>query len=181
MKNFESIDLKFNRYDFEDIYFKDGKGDIFFGQTVKGCFIMLLVFTIALILSTGYSALADQLWGIPIVLFFIFLISLYDYKRKISPTVKWKKQVNEYLSKVSTFKSIKISLGSDAISFVTDNEEIITKWSAFTKATINEEFITLISVDVFLFPKKSMTENEYQYLKDFIRDKFKNERGKITG
>jgi hypothetical protein len=30
MINFESINLKFNRDDFKDIYFKDNRGNLFF-------------------------------------------------------------------------------------------------------------------------------------------------------
>jgi c-di-AMP phosphodiesterase-like protein len=180
MINFESINLKFNRDDFKDIYFKDNRGNLFFGQTVKGHFIALLVFATALVLAIIFSELTDQLWGASIVLFFIFFIALFDYLWRMSSILKWKRQVNAYLERLSKYKLHKIYLTFDSISLIQDDEETIIKWSAFTKATMSDEFISLISTDVFLFPKKSMADEEYQYLRHFISDKFKNETGKIV-
>ncbi len=39
---------------------------------------------------------------------------------------------------------------------------------------MNDDFISLISTDTLLFPKKSMTDSDYRYLTDFISNKLKN-------
>ncbi len=129
------IELKFNRQDFEEIYFRNGQGDTFWGQNVKGHFTMLLVFATTLICSTIYSLLTNHLWGFPIVLFFICLLSVLRYEKQISPILKWKKQVNEYLTTLSKFKSHKIILTTNSISIIQDNEETITKMVCIHKGS----------------------------------------------
>ncbi|HEY6978323.1 MAG TPA: hypothetical protein VH396_18625 [Chitinophagaceae bacterium] len=168
-----TIKLKFNRQDFEEVYFKNGQGNIFWGQDVRGHFAILLVFAGALVYSVIHSLLTNHLWAVPTIIFFIFLAFAYRYQRQISPILKWKKKVTENLNKLSKFKSHQIILTAESISLLLDEKETTTNWTAFTKAQINEDCISLISTDTLLFPKKSMTEKAYEYLTYFILDKFK--------
>jgi hypothetical protein len=169
-----TIKLKFNRQDFEEVYFKNGERNIFWGKNVRGHFAILLVFASALIYSVIHSLLTNHLWAVPTVLFFIFLASAYRYQRQVSPVLKWKKDINEHLDKLSKFNSHQIILTPDSISIMYDEKETTTRWTAFTKAQMNNDFISLISTDTLFFPKKSMTEKAYEYLTYFILDKFKN-------
>jgi hypothetical protein len=54
-------------------------------------------------------------------------------------------------------------------------EEFIEKWTAVNGATINNDYISLSTPHNHLFPRKAMTEKDYELLKTFISRKVKNE------
>ena len=170
----KDIQLIFRRQDFEAIYFQDSQGNIFWSKAVKQYFIILLVFATALIISFTYSFITNLLWGLPIFFIILFAIALINYATNVSPIVKWKKQVFKYLDDLGKIKSHQISLTSEALTMIQDDEVTITKWVTFTKAILNDKSITLSGNDTYFFPKKFMDINDYEYLYEFISDKIKN-------
>ena len=165
------IKLIFRSQDFEDIYFKDRQGDIFWSTPVKQNFVIALVFISAALISLAYSLYTNQFWGIPIFLLFLFAIAFFIYAKQVSVILKWKKQVIKYLSDLAKIKKHEITLTNEALTIIQDNEVIITKWSTFTKVTLNNESISLSGNDNYFFPAISMSVNDYEYLKQFISDK----------
>ena len=170
----KKIKLIFRRQDFEDIYFKNGQGDIFWGKPVMQYFVIVLVFASIVVISLAYSLFTDLLWGIPIVFLFLLIISLFQYMRQVSPIIKWKKQVVNYLDDLVKIKNQEIILTNEALTTIQDDQVTITKWISFTKATLDNESITLVGNDNYLFPKKSMSINDYKYLEEFISGKVQN-------
>lgn len=170
-----NIQLIFRRQDFEDIYFKKNKGNIFLGESVKQYFVILLVFVTVFMISLTYSLFMNELWGFPIFFLMLSAISSITYASHASPIIKWKKQVIKYLNDLAKIKNHEIALTNETLTMIQDGEETIIKWVAFTKAILNDESITLFGIDTFFSPKKSMDISDYKYLKGFISDKLKNE------
>lgn len=170
-----NIQLIFRRQDFEDIYFKKNQGNIFFGESVKQYFVILLLFVTVFIISLTYSLFRNVLWGFPIFFLMLSGISSVTYASHASPIIKWKKQVIKYLNDLAKIKKYEIALTNDTLIMIQDDEETIIKWVTFTKAILNDESITLFGTDTYFFPKKSMDPSDYKYLKGFISDKLKNE------
>jgi hypothetical protein len=163
-----TIELIFRKQDFEDIYFKDRQGNIFFSNAVKQYFIIASVFAGLFLFSLAYSFFTNHNWGIPIFFFFIFISSLLNYLWHVSPIIKWKKNVAEYLNMQAEFKSHTLTLTNEALTITQDDKVTILKWTSFTKAILKNESITLVGSENCLFPKRSMHLNDYQYLKEFI-------------
>jgi hypothetical protein len=168
------IELIFRRQDFEDIYFKNGKGDIFWSKNIKEYFIIFLVFASVFFVSLAYSLFMNLLWGLTLFLLLTFLLSLFTYAGHIFPTIKWKKQITKYLNSLTKIKKHEITLSAEAFIMTQDDEVTINRWLTFTKVILNDESIMLFGNDMYLFPKKSMDELSYKYLADFISDKLKN-------
>ena len=164
----KKIALTFRRNDFEEIYFKNNQGDIFWGKTVKQYFIIFFLFLCVFLISVSYSLYTNLLWGIPVLFFFLGIISYLTYNAYASPVIKWKKQVIGYLDDLSKIKNHELHLTDGALTLIQDDETIITKWTSFRKATLNDTSIILTGNDTYLFPKKSMMPGDYEYLKDFI-------------
>ncbi len=170
----KTIRLVFRREDFEDIYFKEDNGNIFWGKSVKQYFIAVLIFISTTLISLAYSLYKNEFWGSSIAFIFMFIIAFFLYARQAAVILKWKKQVVAYLDQLSKAKKHEIILSNEAFTFVQDDEAFIAKWVTFTKAILASESISLIGSDTYLLPKKSMHLNDYEFLKQFISDKVQN-------
>lgn len=164
----KNISLTFRREDFEEIYFKNNQGDIFWGKPTKQNFIITLLCIAIFIISLSYSLYTNLLWGIPIIFFFLAIISYVSYNIHASPIIKWKKQVKNYLDALAKIKKYELLLTNEALTLIQDDETFITKWATFTKATLTDESITLNGSDTYFFPKKSMNSGDFKYLKELI-------------
>lgn len=170
-----TIKLKYQRVDFENIYFKNYQGNIFFSSAIKQQFVILLVFVSLFLISLIYFLYTTLLWGLPIFFLCLLALSFSSYWRNASPIINWKKQVIMFLDGLDKISHNEITLTKSTLMVIQDDEVIITKWIVFTKVIFNEESIRLIGNDEYLFPKKSMAISEYAYLKNFITDRIKNE------
>ena len=168
------ISLKFRREDFEEFYFKNNQGDIFWSKPVKQHFVLVLVFASIFFISLSYSLYTETFWGLPIFSLVVLIISYFTYKKHASPIITWKKQVIKYLDDLSKIKKYELFLTNEALTITQDEEVIITKWAAFTKGTFTEDSIVLAGSDNYVFPKKSMSLSDYKYIKEFISDKLQN-------
>lgn len=165
------IELKYQRKDFENIYYKNRQANIFWSTPVKEYFIIFSVFSILFLLSFTYSFFTNLLWGLSIFLMFLLTLSFFSYRTKASPILKWKKQVVKYLDRLDKISHHEITLTKSTLILTQDDEVIITKWIRFTKVIFNDESIQLSGSDEYLFPKNSMTQSQFIYLKDFILDR----------
>ncbi len=168
------IELNFNRKDFEDIYFKNKQADIFFSPQVKKSFILFLFISFLLISSVAYSLITNENAWLIIVLFLSLSLAFYNYFIRASPIYKWRKSVIEYLNKNSQINHHRLILTKNALIISQDQIETITKWTVFTKAIIDENHVSLVGTDNFLFPKSSMPAEDFEILSEIVRSRFKN-------
>ena len=169
-----SIELNFVRKDFEDIYFRDKQADIFFNPQIKNSFLLFLLVLLLFFSSIAYSLLTnDNAWLI-IVLFISLSLAFYNYFIRATLIFKWRKSVIEYLDKNAQIKHHRLTLTQNALIVSQDQIETITKWTVFTKAIIDENHVSLVGTDNFLFPKKSMHAEDFEILSEIVRSRFKN-------
>lgn len=167
------INLHFRKADFEEIYFRNGSEKLFFSPTAKNetyfCIAMGLLFFVFL----GYFVVTKK--SQELVLFFciIWILSIIFLCVKIYALLKWKKTVNDFLDKNSNYKTNKVILSDNSLTTIQDNEEISQKWSHFNTVEINDESIRMQSDIYYLFPSKSMTNEDYELFKDIVREKIK--------
>lgn len=174
MKNAEKIiNLTFRRRDFEDIYFKNSQGNIFLDTGIKKSFLIFLVFIIISCVLLVYSISTDKYIFLTVISFLCLLITGFMYCRQAIYIWNWKQKINSFLNELSHIKIHKITLTAYTISLEQDDEKTIEKWSAITKITMSEDYISLKGTQDYLFPKKSMSEIEFNYLADFASEKIK--------
>lgn len=174
LENMESnIKLNFNRKDFEEIYFRNKQGNLFFSLQSKTKTITTIIigFTIFVTFLNSYST--SNNWGFFYMNVLLFVVSLINLLISINQTLKWKKQVKTYLDKVSKSTNYEMRVNDNFLSLKDDESETIVKWSEFKKAEIKDNYIALEGLENFLLPKKSMSETEYSNLKEIIRKNLK--------
>jgi hypothetical protein len=168
------IELNFDRNHFEEIYFKDGRGSIPFDPLVKLSFIYLLLTLLLFTSSIVYSYITDKAAWLIVVFFLFLLYALTNFYLKFSAIAKWRREVSGYLNSISKVKQHKLILSPNSLSMLEDGVETIVKWSAFSKLVIEQNHLSLWGSENFIFPKKSMSKDEYNLLTEIARSQIKN-------
>ena len=170
----KTIDLVFRRKDFEEIYFRNNQGNIYFGPNIKVPFLLLCIVVVTFLFALYHSISEDRYIVFTVISFFCLLLVGYSYSRQANQVWKWKKSINSYLNDLSLFKSHKIILTDTSFCLNQDAEETIEKWSEIKKAILKEDYIYLYGSQSYFFPRKSMTEEDYKRLWDIVKDKIRN-------
>ncbi len=168
------IKLKFNRKDFEEVYFNGRQGNYFKSEATKKPFQNLLIsfFIFSLFIYNIIKENSGRIFSIIIGL--IFFYNLISYLIKGFRIWKRRKKVKKYLDDVEKIKSHKLILTENTFEIIQENEKIVEKWTDFKPVEINKMFVYLISdKENYLIPKKSMTELEYTYFTKILIEKIK--------
>ena len=164
------IQLRFNRKDFEEIYFRDHQGDYIRSPTTKTAFITLIITGVAFLSIFAYSFNDDSI-ALTFFFGFIFSFAIFNYVKDFVTLYKWKSQIFDYLDREEKYQNCKILLTENSFTLFQDDKETIEKWTNFTKVHSTVEFISLEGKENFLIPQKSMTTSDFQKLKDIISEK----------
>ncbi len=166
--NPREILLNFNEADYEEIYFKDRSDKVLFSGTVKLYFVSSIAAACLLAASLVYSFMHHNGWGVVTVIAVIFILTVYELARKISPAVKWKRSIKDLLTEQSKFISQKITLSDNTFTFKQDTRITIVRWADFKRVVIDDKSITLYGDEKLLLPKKSFSYQDFDYLKEEV-------------
>lgn len=167
------IHFKYNPEDLRDIYFGENKHKYLFGPETKKQSTFLIIAICVYPFYFWYTLnLEDD--GLFIVGGMIFAWVCFDFRKVAKPIIEWKKSVLKFLADAEKIKELKVMYNNESIIHKQDNEEIKMNWSVIDHATINDRFIGLHASQNFIFPKSSMTDDEYKNLANIIIEKVKN-------
>lgn len=170
------IELKYNRTDFEDIYFRNGGDKTFLNHHLKKQRNIFFLFLGMFIVTLIYILSINENFGFLIFVGILLFFSFYDWYIKASPGIKWKKEIKIYHDGLDKIRENRLILTENAFSLIQDKKETIEKWTEFKRAEMEENFISLISnTTTYLIPKKSMTTEEFDFLRTLFSEKIKNE------
>lgn len=164
------IILKYNRKDFEEIYFRN----ISLRYDLKEVLYRLIGILIILIGVFIYYFLTGN--AFPFLVFLtmaLFSQSIILY-REVLLTIMLKRQINKYLDDLDKIKENKIIITPTSFSLIQDKTETIEKWTEFKNAEINDTYILLLTNVNYMIPKNSMTSDEFDFFKKVISEKIKN-------
>lgn len=168
------ISLKVHKKDFEEIYFKGNQGSLFFSPTTKNKTITTLV-VICLVAIT--FALKDQLseknFGILYFLSFIFLLCAVYLSLGINKVSRWKKEVVAYLKTLEKAEIYQIKLNDKIFTVNLNHQKETCLWTEFTSYEMDDDFISLEGKYNYMFPRKSMSTTDYDFLKQAVKKNVK--------
>ncbi|MBF4473783.1 YcxB family protein [Flavobacterium sp. HJJ] len=173
MKTLE-IDLTFRRLDFEELYFRNGNEKLFFSPTSKSQAYISIVVGLLFVNSLINFIITDTSQETVLFLFILWCVTLILFGEKIYKVLKWRKSIKTFLDKTSKYKVNKVILTENAMLLIEDTTETIEKWSNFKRVTINNESITMYGDENYLFPRKSMTAEEYELFKNIVHENIRN-------
>jgi len=170
------IELTYNPDHFREIYYQNGQGGILTYRPTRNAITYLITFTLltAVIFVASYEWPGIS-WLIMLGLLAILIAGIYAFI-VISNYQKWKNNAEVYLKDLAQYKLYILHLTTNAIEIVLDTKTFIQKWDNINAAQIYDTYIKLSGSDVpdFLFPAKSMRQDEFEKLKDFIKNKIMN-------
>ncbi|GEN76523.1 hypothetical protein CHA01nite_22630 [Chryseobacterium hagamense] len=164
------IVLKPERKDFEEIYFDGNQGSLFFSSATRGkTMTTVVVGAILLIVFIFRNDFTQEKAGILYFISFLFLLCAVFLSMSINKVSRWKKQVNHYLSKLENCSIYEIRLDEQFFTVNINGEKETSEWKDFTHFGSNNEFITVEGKYSYMFPRKSMNEKDYSFLKQVLK------------
>lgn len=171
--NTSEITLSFNKADFEELYFKNGNDKVLLSKTVKEHFILSVITGCLVITSLIYSITVNKSWGIFTIITLIFVLLVYQLIRKMSPIIKWRKSITDFLNEQAKFINQKITIAENTLTLKQDTTVTIVRWMDFKKVVITDKSISFHGDTDLMFPKKSMSSHDFDLLKNAILLKVK--------
>lgn len=167
----KNIDLHFKRSDFEEIYFRDGRKSVFFHPDVKRDAWVVIVLTIICValLIRSYFTLYDT--GMVIVPLILWAMMLLVYLGKLKPVWRWRKAIDKYLNDLDQVKNFELYLNKDSFRLIQDDRENIEKWANIKHVEMDDNSIFLDGGTLYMFPKASMSDEDYELFKIMISEK----------
>jgi len=102
----EEFDLKFDRKDFQRIYFRNNAASLFFGPTTKKAFA---IFMIVLVITIGLSfyAVPNEHDAVFFISWAILGLIAMNYAKKAGTVSRWKKSIKLFFKEEENFKTMK--------------------------------------------------------------------------
>jgi len=164
------IVLQPKRKDFEEIYFSGNQGSLFFSSTTKGKMITTIVVGLILLIMFFFKDdFIKEKSGILYFVSFLFLLCAVFLSVSINKVSRWKKQVNYYLNKLENCKIYEIRFDDNFFTVNINGEKETSEWKDFNYYDNNNEFISVEGKHSYMFPRKSMSEKDYSYLKQVLK------------
>ncbi|MDQ0593184.1 cell division protein FtsW (lipid II flippase) [Chryseobacterium ginsenosidimutans] len=168
------IVLKPKRQDFEEIYFSGNQGNLFFSSTTRGKTITTIVVGLILIILFFFKDdFTKEKFGVFYFVSFLFLLCAVFLSVGINKVSRWKKQVNSYLTKLENCKIYEITFDNSFFTVNIDGEKETSEWKDFEYFDSIENYIALEGKYTYMFPKKSMSEKDYNLLKKVLKENIK--------
>lgn len=168
------IILKPKRKDFEEIYFSGNQGSLFFSSTTRGKTVTtIIVAVILIILFLFKDDFSKEKSGILYFVSFLFLLCAVFLSVSINKVSRWKKQVEHYLNKVENCNIYEIRMDDNFFTVNINGDKETSEWKDFEFFDSNNEFISIEGKSSYMFPRKSMQEKDYSFLKQFLKKNIK--------
>ncbi len=168
------IILKPKRKDFEEIYFSGNQGSLFFSSTTRGKTVTtIIVAVILIILFLFKDDFSKEKSGILYFVSFLFLLCAVFLSVSINKVSRWKKQVDHYLNKVENCNIYEIRMDDNFFTVNINGDKETSEWKDFEFFDSNNEFISIEGKYSYMFPRKSMQEKDYSFLKQFLKKNIK--------
>lgn len=167
----KEIELKYNRKDFEEIYFRNGDNRILLNPNLRKDFNIIIVIAAVLTGTSIYYEATGKNAGFVIFLFILISLASIRFYAKATPFITWKSTINSYLNDLEKIKKSKLVLSSNTFSLIQDEKETIEKWSEFKKVEIEPTYLLITGSTTYLIPKKSMKDFEFELFRKIITEK----------
>ena len=168
------INLNINRKDFEEVYFTGNQGSLFFSSTTKGKTITTIVVGLILVILFIFKDdLSKEKFGILYFVSFLFLLCAVYLSLAINKVSKWRKEVVVYLKTLENPEIYQIKFNNKVFKVNLNNKKETSLWTEFKSAEITEKFIALEGKFNYMFPKKSMSAEDYKALTEAVEKNIK--------
>ncbi|MCY0976589.1 hypothetical protein PGH12_05425 [Chryseobacterium wangxinyae] len=170
MNDDKIINLNIKRKDFEEVYLQGNQGSLLFSPSVKGKFITTVVVAFILVILFFFKDdLSKEKFGILYFVSFLFLLCAVYLSLAINKVSKWKKEVVKYLKTLENTEIYQIQFNTKVFKVNLNDKKETSLWTEFSAGEISDNFIGLEGKFNYMFPKKSMSEADFELLKEAVQ------------
>ncbi|MCK5872853.1 MAG: hypothetical protein KAG26_08505 [Methylococcales bacterium] len=163
----EEYDLKFNREDFQKIYFRNNTGSVLFGPTTKKsffAFVLMLLVTIGL----SFYAVPNEQDAIFFISWAILGLIAMNFAKKSGAVIRWRKSIQLFFKEEENFNSMKLVLSDEGIAIHRDDKVVFEDWNDIQKSEITDDFIWIEGKVHTVIPKGSLQNGDFEKVKKIV-------------
>lgn len=155
------------------LYFKEGKGNLMTYKPIRYYFlyfsllVMVIVTFLFVAINSNKYIFVTALGCLLTLGYLVFImVQIFKYFR-------WKKSVESYLEGLKEFNKAEILLNENSFELLSANSSLIEKWSDVREIKCFNDHISfqIREVSQYIFPAASMSNQEFQVLVTFIKEK----------
>lgn len=169
----KKIALKFSRENFEEIYNLKEYSSIIRNRHTRVYFWMLIALGIVFPVSLFYSISENKFVVLSIMLFIWFILAVVALYAAAMPYIRWVKKVVTYIKTFEKYKMHELILTENSMELIQDETHTLERWSSIANIRIEPEYLVINGSSQYIFPRKSMTEAEFEYLKTIAVNKIR--------
>jgi hypothetical protein len=168
-----TIKLAYDPAHIKEIYYRNGQGSMFTYQPTRKVLTILFIILLLTAIVYFFTYQSPTLRWVSVLGIIALVVAGIKGSKVIGVYQKWKKQTDKYVEDMGRYKSYSIRLTLHAFEMLMDENTFIEKWENIRSLEINDSYIVLYKTadSTYLLPAKSMRQNEFESLKDFIRNK----------
>lgn len=164
------INLNVNKKDFEEVYFNGNQGSLFLSPDTKGKTVTTIVVGLILVILFLFKDdLSKEKFGIIYFVSFLFLLCAVYLSLAINKVSRWKKQVIVYLKTLENPEIYQIKFNNKIFTINLNNQKETCLWTEFKSFETKDNFIALEGKYNYMFPKKSMSKADFEFLRDAVQ------------
>lgn len=155
------------------LYFKEGKGKLITYKPIRYHFFYFSLLTLVIIaflfvaINSNKYIFVTALGCLLTLGYLVFImVQIFNY-------FKWKTSVESYLENLKEFNESEILLTENSFELLSANSSFIEKWSDVREVKSFNDHISfqIREVSQYIFPAASMSNQEFQELVAFVKDK----------
>ena len=166
------IDIRFPEEEFRRYYNQSNALSLVNGP-VTGTLFWLTLFLFAV--EGGlfiYCYLTDKAVFLLVIVGILFLVSLGYYAFAFIRTLKYRKQVFQYIKRLREIRSLKLEIHERYFSYLQDETEKQYAWQTLRQINVEPDRVEFsFGEDRFIFFRKSMEEAAFELLTTRLREK----------
>jgi heme/copper-type cytochrome/quinol oxidase subunit 4 len=173
-----TIKLDFERTHFEELYFSENEGSYFLSSPLKGKFVATVLSTLLLtvvsiwLILTAENELSSFDIGFITSLSILFCGVAVSYFIALSKFMKWKREINNYINRISQYTTIEYIVTDKTLTFCADAEKNISPWESFSNVAITDKYIQFTGATVYIIPIKCMKAEDFTFLDEYLTKRF---------
>lgn len=156
-----------------ELYYSNGNGSLFTYRPTRNLlvlwvFIFLAALSFWLRATNSNDFVTIAVMGLVILIFYSIFTITHCIKY-----FKWKKSVEEFVNGFRKFNICEINLTDNSFEMRAGDEAIIERWIDLKEFKIHGDHISFLngSGAAYVIPSKSLTNEDFQLLSNFLRDK----------
>jgi hypothetical protein len=168
------IRLNYTRAGLEGVYDLSENGRLHRNKQIRPYFVFFLITSILLVISAMFSVIGNLFIVFTAMLLLIWIGSVIALLWLYLPIVRWRKDVMSSIHDILKYKDSSLEVTSNGFTLYQDDKETFVMWNSLISFQLESNYVFLSSKENFVFPRDSMSGEDFEFLKNYLSTNVKN-------